>query len=179
MGLGRVVRLNVRGAARILGLALAVGSAAGHAELEREAEVFAGIVTRVSDGDTLWVRPDSAPARRPVKVRLVGLDAPERCQLHGTEATEALARRVLHRRVEVRRRATDEHGRALGSLWLDGQDVGAQLVRDGHAWSARWRGDLGPYAVQEREARAARRGLFAYAAPQFPRDFRREHGPCS
>lgn len=144
-------------------------------------ERFDGVVTRVSDGDTVWVRPAARPGeprRKPVKLRLVGLDAPERCQAHGDVATEALSRRVLSQPVRVLRRATDEHGRALGTLWLGSQDVGAWLVREGHAWSARYRGDPGPYAVEEQAARRARRGLFAAADPVEPRDFRRRHGPC-
>lgn len=144
-------------------------------------ERFDGIVTRVSDGDTLWVRPDPTPQRprpRPVKLRLVGIDAPERCQAHGAEAGAALSDQVLGRRVTVSRRATDQHGRALGTLWRGEQDVGAMLVREGHAWSARYRNDPGPYAREEREARSARRGLFATPAPQWPGDFRRMHGPC-
>ena len=144
-------------------------------------ERFEGVVLRVSDGDTIWVRPDpspEAPRRARVKLRLVGLDAPERCQAHGAEARAALAERVLHRHVTVRRRATDDYGRALGTLWLGGQDVGAALVREGHAWSASWRGDPGSYAAEEREARRAARGLFAAPAPLPPRDFRRLHGPC-
>lgn len=142
---------------------------------------FTGTVTRVSDGDTVWVQPDGAegaPRRKRVKLRLVGLDAPERCQPHGTEAGAALAAKVQGKRVTVRRRATDGHGRALGTLWLGEADVGAWLVREGHAWSARYRGDRGPYAREERAAQAARRGLFRHAAPQLPRDFRRRHGPC-
>lgn len=144
-------------------------------------ERFDGVVTRVSDGDTVWVRPEAAPGerpRKPVKVRLVGLDAPERCQAHGEVAAEALSARVLGRPVRVQRRATDEHGRALGTLWLGSQDVGAWLVGEGHAWSARWRGDPGPFAAEEQAARRARRGLFAEADPEPPRDFRRRHGPC-
>lgn len=142
---------------------------------------FAGTVTRVSDGDTVWIQPDvpgdgSRPRR--LRVRLVGLDAPERCQAHGDAAGAALSARVLGRQVTVRRRATDDYGRALGSVWLGSQDVGAWLVREGHAWSARHHGVPGPYASEEREARAARRGLFADPAPLLPRDFRRAHGPC-
>ncbi len=167
-------------AARAL-LCVAVAGAAGWACADETR--FDGVVVRVSDGDTVWVRP-AAPAgdgRRPwpVKLRLVGLDAPERCQAHGAEAGAALAGRVQGRPVTVRRRATDEHGRALGTLWLDGEDVGAWLVAEGHAWSARYRGDPGPYAPQERDARDARRGLFAaVSAPREPWHFRREHGPC-
>lgn len=143
---------------------------------------FEGVVTRITDGDTVWVRPDASDGqqarRKPVKLRLVGLDAPERCQPHGSEAGAALAARVQDRHVTVRRRATDMHGRALGTLWLGDQDVGAWLVAEGHAWSARYRRDPGPYAAQEQRARAAGRGLFAAPNPELPRDFRRRHGTC-
>ncbi|WP_428425454.1 thermonuclease family protein [Methylibium sp.] len=142
---------------------------------------FEGVVTRVTDGDTVWVRPAAEGGggrRKPVKVRLLGLDAPERCQAHGSEAGAALAARVQDRHVTVRRRATDEYGRAVGTLWLGHDDVGAWLVSEGHAWSARYHGDPGPYADEEGRARAARRGLFAQTRPELPRDFRRRHGPC-
>lgn len=138
---------------------------------------FTGVVTRVSDGDTVWIAPDDAH-RKPVKLRLAGLDAPERCQAWGPQAGEALARRVLNRRVEVTTRARDVHGRAIGMLYLDGADIGAWLVAGGHAWSQRYRRDPGPYRAEEAAARAAGRGLFADAGALPPREFRRRHGPC-
>lgn len=164
-----------------LGLLLA-GALLGAAAAANETR-FDGVVTRITDGDTVWVRPDAEAQggrarRKPVKVRLLGLDAPERCQAHGSEAGAALAARLHNHRVTVRRRATDDYGRALGTLWLGHEDIGAWLVSEGHAWSARYRGDPGPYADEERRARAARRGLFAAASPEAPRDFRRRHGPC-
>lgn len=136
---------------------------------------LSGVVTRVTDGDTLWVRPGDAA---PVKVRLQGIDAPERCQAWGVEARQALAARVLHRQVEVHTRAYDDYHRAIGRLHLDGEDVAAWMVREGHAWSYRWRRSPGPYAAQETEARQARRGLFAAPEAVEPREFRKVHGPC-
>ena len=112
--------------------------------LSGPALAMSGVVTRVSDGDTVWVKPDDAPKRKPVKVRLVGIDAPERCQAWGAEATAALRARVLHQRVEVPTRGVDTHGRLLGGLRLaDGSDLAAWMVSNGHAWSARWRGSPG------------------------------------
>lgn len=143
------------------------------------AQALTGIVTHVSDGDTVWVRPDDAPQRRPLKLRLVGIDAPERCQPWGAQATAALSARVLQRRVEVPTRGVDSHGRLLGGLFLaDGSDVAAWMVANGHAWSARWQRRPGPYAAQERQARERRAGLFADAAAIEPWVFRRSHGPC-
>lgn len=137
---------------------------------------LSGVVTRVSDGDTLWVRPDDGG--RPLKLRLQGIDAPERCQAWGPQARDALAARVLNRPVQVHTRAYDDYQRLIGTLQIDGEDVAAWMVREGHAWSYRYRRSLGPYAEQEAQARAARRGLFAADAPVLPRDFRKAHGPC-
>ena len=142
-----------------------------------------GTVTRVTDGDTLWVRLDGsggAPValRRPIKVRLQGIDAPERCQAWGPEAKAALESRVLHRQVRLHVRAADTYHRSIAIVELDGDDVGAWMVGRGHAWSARFRRSPGAYAAQERAAREARRGLFRDSAAIEPREFRKSHGSC-
>lgn len=143
------------------------------------ASTLTGVVTRVSDGDTLWLRPEGqAERRKPVKVRLVGLDAPEICQAHGPAARAALEAWTLGRRVTLQRQAYDGYGRQLATLWLDGQDIGARLVAQGHAWSARWHASRGPYADEEATARQTRAGLFVQPDPELPRAFRQRHGPC-
>jgi endonuclease YncB( thermonuclease family) len=161
----------MRGSA--LALLLACGSAV-HAQ-PVESRALRGEVVRVTDGDTVWVRPDG---RKPVKVRLVGIDAPERCQAWGVQAREALAARVLNRRVEVNARAHDDYGRTLGTLRLQGEDIEAWMVLQGHAWSYRHRRSAGPYAEQEAAARRGGRGLFADANAIEPRTFRHIHGMC-
>ncbi|MBX3604289.1 MAG: thermonuclease family protein [Piscinibacter sp.] len=156
---------------RALLIAALLAGAAGRA-LPGE---VSGQVTRVSDGDTVWVRVEN---RAMLKLRLAGLDAPERCQRWGPAARAALTSRVLHRPVKIATQARDMHGRTIGTLAVDGEDVGAWLVEQGHAWNQRYRGRRGPYADQEQRARAARRGLFADAQAEAPRDFRRRHGLC-
>jgi micrococcal nuclease len=138
----------------------------------------AGVVTRIVDGDTLWVMlPD--PAAPPLVVRLEGIDAPERCQAGGAEAASALRSIALGRSVLLKVKARDEHGRVVARVLRDGEvDVGDRLVRDGQAWSARYRHDRGPYVAQERMAVALKRGLHADAGALQPREFRRRHGPC-
>lgn len=139
-------------------------------------EVYLGRVSRVVDGDTLWVKPLAGGRVR--KLRLDGLDAPESCQRGGAAAREALASRVMNRVVTVRVRAFDDYGRALARVLHSGEDVGAILVREGHAWSYRWRNSLGPYPVEEAQARLARKGIFADDTAEEPRAFRRRNGPC-
>lgn len=140
------------------------------------AQQWQGTVTRVSDGDTLWVRP--AAGGKPLKVRIDGIDAPEICQDHGRAARKALAARVLGRRLGVLARGQDDYGRTIAVLALDGEDVAGWMVSQGHAWSYGFGRDGGPYARQQAQAQAAARGLFADLNAVAPRLFRKRHGPC-
>lgn len=137
---------------------------------------YAARVSRVFDGDTLWVKPLAGGRYR--KLRLDGLDAPEICQSGGLAAREALASLVLNQVVMVRVRAFDSYGRALAQVSVDGKDAAALLVRSGHAWSSRWRHGPGPYAAEEALARTERKGIFGVQDAELPYQFRRRHGPC-
>ena len=159
----------LRSAALIVALALSA-----HAAHARSIE---GRVVRVVDGDTLWLQPDG-PDRKPVKLRLVDIDAPERCQEGGTASTRTLASRVLHQRVTAEIRAQDDYKRGLARVLLNGDDVNAWMVAQGMAWSLGWRGRPGAYATEEREAVSERRGVRGRAGAMSPRDFRAQHGPC-
>lgn len=140
------------------------------------AHALQGTVTRVSDGDTLWVRPSGGG--RYVKVRVLGIDAPEICQPWGVESRRALELLALGKVVRLDGRVRDDHGRRLARLLRGDDDLGARMVRDGHAWSYRWRRDPGPYRAEEQAAQAARRGLFADPRALRPREFRAAHGAC-
>jgi micrococcal nuclease len=155
--------------------------AAGAAEKTSSSSPWSGTVTHVTDGDTLWVRPTSGG--KPVRIRIEGVDAPEICQAYGLAAQKALSARLRNRTVTVQSSNRDSFGRLLARVTIvpkvkGSADVGEWLVREGHAWSYRYRRDTGPYAKQQAAARAARKGLFATARPEEPRDFRKRHGAC-
>ena len=171
-------RLHSRAALLALcaGLSGQLEAAAATRENEKNGVVYEARVTRVFDGDTLWVKPLEGGRYR--KLRLDGLDAPEICQAGGRAARDALAARVFQRVVTVNERHRDHYGRALVHLTHQGDDVGAWLVVRGHAWAYRWRYSEGAYAGQESQARAQKNGLFADRDAEVPRDFRRRHGPC-
>jgi micrococcal nuclease len=164
-----VVAADVRRVASAIALVLLLAAPA-------MARSFEGVVSHVTDGDSLWVRPDGGGA--PVQVRVLGIDAPEICQSWGAQSRDALAARVLHRRVRVDTDANDSFERALAQVSLDGQDIGQWMVGNGHAWSYRFRRDSGPYAAQEAQARSGQLGLWALGQPQEPRDFRKQHSSC-
>ncbi|CAN5572015.1 hypothetical protein BH09PSE5_BH09PSE5_16770 [soil metagenome] len=137
----------------------------------------AGVVVRVTDGDTIWVRTQGSTGR-PLKVRLRNIDAPEICQAGGTEAKAALASLVMNRRIELDARATDSYDRTIADVWVNGQDVSGRLVWLGHAWSYGFRTISGRYAAEQQQARSSGRGLFAAGDAIEPRQFRKVHGPC-
>jgi endonuclease YncB( thermonuclease family) len=142
-----------------------------------QVSAWSGVVAHVSDGDTLWVRPDGGGEA--LKIRIDGIDAPEICQAWGPESRVALSGYVLHQRVRVMPRAHDKFGRTVASLSVHESDVGEWLVQGGHAWANQFRNYKSRYGVSQAVAQAARRGLFAAPRPQFPSAFRKRHGPCS
>ncbi len=130
---------------------------------------LSGVVTRVIDGDTLLLQPAGKP---PMEVRLRNIDAPESCQPWGPESKRALEEYALGKTAELRTSGRDSYGRVIGSLSIDGQDLGARMVVEGHAWSTRTKWDNGPLVKQERQAMALKRGLHAAPGAVMPRDFR-------
>jgi endonuclease YncB( thermonuclease family) len=141
-----------------------------------QAAILRGTVAYVSDGDTLYLRPPGGG--RQLAIRLVDIDAPEGCQDHGPQAREALKSRVLRQSVRVLTQGEDDYGRILARVEHRGEDVGAWLVRGGHAWSMSFRRKPGPYAELEAQARRKRSGLWAGPSPIEPRAFRKRHGRC-
>ena len=140
-------------------------------------ESWLGVVSYVVDGDTLYVRP--ASGGKPRSVRLSGIDAPEICQNGGAASRQALQARVLRREVTVLTQGRDDYGRDLSTVQLDSEDLGHWMVSYGHAWSYRYRGHPGPYVQAQQQARLSGRGLFADAAAENPRAFRKRHGSCA
>jgi endonuclease YncB( thermonuclease family) len=146
------------------------------AALAKPASQWVGWVTKVVDGDTLHVQPAQGGVTH--KLRIKGIDAPEVCQAWGLQSREALARLVWGQRVTVQPHDVDDHGRWLAQVMVNGEDVGARLVAQGHAWSYQFRRDPGPYVFQQQQAAINRLGLFGQPQAMRPREFRQRHGPC-
>ena len=94
------------------------------------------------------------------------------------QAQEALKGLVLGQSVTLTSSAHDDHGRTVGTLYWQGQDVGRWLVANGHAWVYGFRNKKGPYAEEFNQAQAAKRGVFSDAAAEQPRLFRKRRGSC-
>jgi endonuclease YncB( thermonuclease family) len=133
------------------------------------AEPITGKVVSVHDGDTVRVL-DAANVQH--KVRLQGIDAPERGQPFGTVSRDRLAAMVMGKPVTVHDEGRDKYGRTLGRIEIEGRDVNRTLVAEGLAWHyVKFSKDAG-LAAAEREARAAGRGLWGDKAPVPPWEWR-------
>ena len=147
--------------------------------MARSRAAWWGEVTYVVDGDTVQIQP--VRSGKPLSIRIDGIDAPEICQAGGKEARDALKRRTLNQRVSVHGTRRDIYGRLLARIVINGEDQGEWMVAEGLAWSYRYRGHPGRYALQQRSAEVAGIGLFtrsSAAPPVNPRIFRKQHGSC-
>jgi endonuclease YncB( thermonuclease family) len=137
-------------------------------------DTLQGRVVGITDGDTLTV----LAAGHPFKVRLAGIDAPERRQRFGHAARQALAAATFDKSVVVLFHKRDRYGRLVGKVLVDGKDSSLALLEAGLAWHylafAREQEprDREAYAYAEQHARRDRRGLWAQPTPQPPWQFR-------
>jgi endonuclease YncB( thermonuclease family) len=151
-------------AAALAAVALLAAILVTRAEDRRPEVYFDARVVRVFDGDTVEVVRDPGPEggrTERLRIRLHGIDAPERGQPWSRRAREALARRALGKSVRINAVDTDRYGRTVGELYADDVCVGCELVRDGHVWVYRHYTDDRLLLALEADARAARRGLWA------------------
>ena len=121
-----------------------------------------GRIVRVLDGDSLILRVE----RRDISIRLARIDAPEWNQPHGQRARRVLSDWVLNKRVHVDVVDTDRYDRSVVEMFVDGVHINREMVRSGHAWAYTRFGGLHEVMELEREARAARRGLWKLPASQ-------------
>ncbi len=135
------------------------------------AEEFSGKVVGVTDGDTIKVLRQG----RQVKVRLYGIDAPERKQAYGKKARRFVADLVAGKVVTIRVRNRDRYKRIVGEVLLpDGRSLNQELVRAGYAWwYKRYAKKDWALALIEMEARKGKKGLWAEPNPIPPWKFRR------
>lgn len=92
--------------------------------------VIEGRIISVADGDTITI----LDGNKPVRIRLEGIDAPELRQAFGMSARHALSDKVVGKVVRVEWRSQDKYGRYLGDVFVDGEWVNRELVREGYAW---------------------------------------------
>lgn len=94
-------------------------------------DVLNGTVVGINDGDTITVLDNSMQQH---KVRLKGIDAPEKSQAFGSEAKVTLSNYIYKKEVTVEFKKYDKYKRIVGKVTLDGHDICLQMIHDGMAW---------------------------------------------
>ena len=146
------------------------------------AETLQGRVIGVSDGDTITVLDTTNHER---KIRLAGIDAPEKSQAFGARSKQNLSSLTFGKTVVVDWNKTDKYGRTIGKVIANGQDANLSQIKAGLAWhykdyeKEQSAIDRKEYANAEIAARAQRLGLWLDAKPVPPWDFRHGTGEAS
>lgn len=141
------------------------------------AKVIHGRVVGVSDGDSVSVLDAQ---KTQYKIRLAGIDAPERAQAYGQKAKESLSDLVFGKLVDVEWSKQDRYGRIVGMITLAGVDINLEQIKRGMAWHYKqYQNEQSPedrvaYAQSESQARDKKLGLWRDPAPIEPAVFRQK-----
>lgn len=127
-----------------------------------------GKVVGVTDGDTIKILTSE---REQIKIRLYGIDAPEKKQPYGTAAKRYLADLIAGKTIQIEERGKDRYKRVLGIAYLGGRDVNEILVLNGYAWAFTKYSKI--YESQEWQARSKRLGLWRDKNPIKPEIWRK------
>jgi endonuclease YncB( thermonuclease family) len=135
------------------------------------AHTIEGRVVGVSDGDTVTLL-DGLHAQH--RIRLAGIDAPEKVQPYGDASKRHLSDLVFGKSVTVEYEKRDRYGRIVGKVLKDGHDASLEQLRAGLAWHYKQyqreqsRADRSAYAEVENAAQLAHAGLWRDPAPVPP-----------
>lgn len=135
-----------------------------------QAAAFSGKVVAIADGDTLTILTASKHQHR---IRLAGIDAPEKRQPFGTRSRQSLSELCFGKQAEVISEVIDRYKRIVATVTCDGVNANAEQVHQGMAWVyRRYAGKHQHLYVLEDEARVAKRGLWSDPHPVAPWEWR-------
>ena len=143
--------------------------------LSLSAMAFEGKVVGVSDGDTITVL-DSSKTQH--KIRVAGIDAPEKAQDFGNRSKENLSDLVFGKTVNLPEAKIDKYGRTVSRVLVGSRDAGLEQIKAGLAWHYKKYeveqspADRASYSAAETQAKNAKLGLWSQANAIRPEDFR-------
>ena len=87
-------------------------------------------VVGITDGDTI----KAIVGGEEIKIRLYGIDAPEKAQPYGQVATEAMKQLTTGHNITVEAIDRDRYGRTVAMVYADGTNVNESMIKSGNAW---------------------------------------------
>jgi endonuclease YncB( thermonuclease family) len=140
------------------------------------AEILTGKIVGISDGDTVTLLDVN---KRQYKIRLTGIDAPEKKMPFGQRSKEHLSDLIFNMDVQVETEKLDRYGRTLGKILFDRKDINLAMINAGLAWHYKKyqheqsASDRLLYSYAEEQARLRHIGLWHDAIPTPPWDWRK------
>lgn len=136
------------------------------------AQILKGKAVKIADGDTFTLLVNGHDQ---VKIRIDGIDAPEKGQAFGNRAKEYLSSMIWEKELTVSVTKKDKYGRSIGKVSTPSiTDVGLEMIKAGFAWQYRDYNNEKTYAEAENLARKNRKGLWLENNPIRPQDYRKE-----
>ena len=142
------------------------------------AATIQGKVVSVADGDTVTVL-DATNTQ--YKIRLQGIDAPEKAQAFGNKSKQSLHELVHSKQVTVDYQKKDKYGRVVGKILLNNNDVCLEQLKRGMAWHYKQYANEQPkedretYSLAEQQAKTELKGLWKDKQPVPPWEFRKQN----
>lgn len=134
------------------------------------AQRFSVKVVGISDGDTFTCVNDN---NLQLKIRIYGIDAPEKKQAFGNKSKEYLSSLVFGKRITIDVQSQDSWGRYIAYVYTSSnEDVSLLMIQSGMAWHFVKFDNSPLYANAEIEARRHELGLWADKNPVAPWEFR-------
>lgn len=134
-------------------------------------DTLTGKVVKVTDGDTVIIITDD---NTQVKIRLHGVDCPERKQDFGNKARQFTSLSAFGKTVKVEVKDKDRYGRLVAIVKLpDGRILNEELLKNGLAWHYKHYDQSEKYTVLEHQAKRDKLGVWSMPNPIAPWEFRR------
>lgn len=145
---------------------------------EVEPEILDGYqMLKVSDGDTINIQKveNGKFVGEILRIRMYGMDAPEKTQDYGSESRQALEKLVAGKNLSVEVKNKDRYGRTVAIIYADGKNVNEEMVKMGNAW---WYQEYAKKDAQFEEyqenAKQKKLGLFSRKGYTEPWNYRKE-----
>jgi len=93
-------------------------------------------VLKVSDGDTINIQKveNGKFVGEMLKIRMYGMDAPEKSQDYGPESRQALEKLVAGKTLSIEVKNKDRYGRTVAVIYVNGKNINEEMVKTGNAW---------------------------------------------
>ena len=137
--------------------------------IKDNASTITGKVVGISDGDTITLLIDGQQE----KIRLEGIDCPEKGQAFGQKAKQFASNMVYGRTVSLLRTGSGGYGRTLGLIKVVGKVLNQEMVKAGYAWHFKKYSSSPVLSLLEEKARGERMGLWVDKAPVPPWNYRK------